>query len=325
MPEFRFLPEQASSIAGEIDALYFFLIGVSTFFTVLIAGLIVYFSIKYRRGSRANRANPPHSSLTLELIWIVVPLGISLVIFGWGAKLFFETARPPANAIEVTVNAKQWMWKFQHPQGRREVDELHVPLNRPVKLKMISQDVIHSMFVPAFRVKQDVLPGRYSYVWFQATKPGEYHLFCAEYCGTDHSRMRGRVVVMQPQAYQSWLAGSVSNEPPAVAGARLFEQMRCNSCHRGDGEQSRGPPLERMLTRPVQLVGGESIVADDDYIRESILKPNAKVVAGYSAPGGVSIMPTFEGQISEEGLLAITAYIKSLGDESLRDEGGTKP
>jgi cytochrome c oxidase subunit 2 len=310
---FRLFPDQASTVAPRVDALYFFLIGMSVFFTVLIAGLIVLFALRYRRGSKADRTLG-HGHMWAEAVWIGVPLVISMVIFVWAAKLYFFMVRPPADAMEINVVAKQWMWKFQHPQGNREIDNLHVPAGRPVKLRMISQDVIHSFFVPAFRTKQDVIPGRYTTTWFEATQLGEFHLFCAEYCGTNHSLMKGRVTVMAPADYQAWLGGTTLGEPPAVAGQRLFEQLRCASCHQAAaGVATRGPPLEGLFGQQVPLVNGQKVLADDDYLRESILKPRAKVVAGFQP-----IMPTFEGQVSEEGLMNLIAYIKSLGPQGAK-------
>lgn len=305
--EVKFFPENASTIAGEVDALYLFLVGVSIFFTALVAALILVFAIHYRRGSSAPRP-PLKGGFWMEISWMIFPLPILMTMFYWGASLYFQMHRIPDDAMEVTVVGKQWMWKFQHPNGRREIDHLHVPAGRPIKLKMISQDVIHSMFVPAFRIKQDVLPGRYTTIWFEATKPGDYHMFCAEYCGTHHSMMKGLVHVMTPADYQAWLSGVDSSEPPEVTGRKLFEQHRCDSCHH-EGEQARGPSLANLFAQPVLLEGGRRVIADENYIRESILNPQAKVVAGYQ-----KIMPTYEGQISEEGILQIMAYIKSLAD-----------
>src|SRR5215510_1375868 len=221
-------PEQASTVAPQVDALYYFLIAVSVFFSVLIAGLIIYFAIKYRRRSPDELGVPIEGSLSLEALWIIIPFGITIVMFVWGASVFFTLYRVPADALEVQVVGKQWMWKFQHIDGQREINELHVPVGRAVKLVLASQDVIHSFFVPAFRVKADVIPGTYRTVWFQATKPGTYHLFCAEYCGTQHAGMIGQVIVMEPAQYQIWLSGSVSTGvegSPVAAGQRLFEDL----------------------------------------------------------------------------------------------------
>jgi cytochrome c oxidase subunit 2 len=309
---FRLFPEQASTLAPRVDALYFFLLGVAAFFTVLIAALIVYFSIKYRRGNtkvdRAPSQERGHA-FGLEITWMVVPLVISMTIFAWGAALYFSEYRPPAGALEVRVVGKQWMWKFQHPDGRREINALHVPLGQPVKLMMISEDVIHSMYVPAFRIKRDVLPGRYSSCWFEATRSGEFHLFCAEYCGTNHSRMIGRVVVVEPADYQTWLGGGKSTVPPAKAGKRLFEDLLCVTCHVPLGATGRCPPLENLYGHQVRLANGQSVTADDDYLRESILRPGAKLVVGYP-----TLMPSFDGQVDEEQLIQLIAYIKSLAN-----------
>jgi cytochrome c oxidase subunit 2 len=313
--DFQLFPDAASSAAGQVDALYLFLVALSLVLTLGIAGTIVYLVVKYRRAAVVDRTQEP-TSLRMELLWIVLPLPVLLFIFAWGAKTCLYLLRPPAHAMPVTVVAKQWMWKFQHPDGRREIDVLHVPVNRPVRLTMVSQDVIHSFFVPAFRVKQDVLPGRYTSVWFQAEKPGDYRLYCAEYCGTNHSRMKGRIVAQTPEDFAAWLSGETgADEPPHVTGEKLFEQLQCGSCHRPEGVAGRGPALANVFGSSVPLVSGETVTADDAYLRESILRPPAKVVAGYQ-----SIMPAYEGLVSEEGVLELIAYIKSL-----RSEGGGAP
>lgn len=306
--EFHFMPEQASSFAADVDAVYGFLLVVSGVFTVLIAFLILFFAIKYRRGSRADRTHGESHFFFMELAWIIIPMLLTVPMFYWGAVLYFEQSRPPAGALEINCVGKQWMWKFQHPEGNSEINDLHVPLGQAVKLNMISEDVIHSVYIPAFRVKQDVLPGRYTTLWFKPTKPGKYHLFCAEYCGAKHSEMRGYVYVMEPSKYQEWLAGRSPAATAQAAGQKLFEQMRCNTCHLGGGQQGRGPALENLFGSTVRLQDGSTVVADETYIRESILRPTAKVVVGYQP-----IMPTYEGQIGEEGILQLIAEIKSLG------------
>ena len=308
-------PEQASSVAGPVDILYYALIGLSALFAVPIAGLIIYFAVKYRRGSHADRAGQIRSPLRLELAWTFFPMVLALGVFTWGATLYFHMQRPPADAIEITVVAKQWMWKFQHPDGQREIDELHVPLGRAVKLVMTSEDVIHSLYVPAFRIKQDVLPGRYTTIWFEPTKAGEYLLLCAEYCGTNHASMSGRVFVMEPSAYQAWLsggntaAGPTAPETMAAAGEQLFASLGCSGCHRMDGSGA-GPPLVGIYGKPVPLQGGTTVTADEGYIRDSILLPQSQVVAGYQP-----VMPSFKGQVSEEQILQLIAYIKSQGSK----------
>jgi cytochrome c oxidase subunit 2 len=300
-------PEQASSVAERVDALFLFLMLVSTFFAMLIFVLIFYFAIKYRYRSTTEQPTSKHGDLRLELLWTLIPLGLVMIMFFWGARLFVTLLHPPANALEVYAVGKQWMWKFQHPSGQREINELHVPLGQPVKLTMASEDVIHSFFVPAFRVKMDVVPGRYTTTWFEATQTGSFHLFCAEYCGTTHAGMIGRVVVLTPAEYEQWLSGGVSGESLEMAGERLFQQLGCHTCHRSD-TGARGPALEGVFGRQERLQSGETITVDESYVRESILQPNAKIVAGYQP-----LMPTFQGQISEEGLLQIIAYIRSLG------------
>jgi cytochrome c oxidase subunit 2 len=305
-------PAQASSVAGRVDALFLFLVLVSTFFATLIFVLVLYFAIRYRRRSETEQPPAIHGDLRLELLWTLIPLGLVMVMFFWGARLFVTLSHPPANALEIYAVGKQWMWKFQHPSGQREINELHVPLGQPVKLTLASEDVIHSFFVPAFRVKMDVVPGRYTTTWFEATRAGDFHLFCAEYCGTTHAGMIGRVVVLTPAEYEQWLSGGVSGESMETAGERLFQQLGCHTCHRSD-TGARGPALEGAFGRQERLQSGETITVDESYLRESILQPNAKIVAGYQP-----LMPTFQGQISEEGLLQIIAYIRSLG-QSLAD------
>jgi cytochrome c oxidase subunit 2 len=316
--EFRLFPEQASTVASQVDTVYLFLVVVSTVITLLIAALIIYFAIKYRRGSAADRKQGQTHFFVMEASWLVIPFLLTMVMFFWGAKIYFVIARAPEGAMEINVVARQWMWKFQHPDGRSEINDLHVPRGQPVKLNMISEDVIHSMYLPSFRVKQDVLPGRYTSIWFEATRLGEYHLFCAEYCGAKHSEMKGKVVVMEPSEYEAWLSGSTAGETPVEAGRKLFEQLRCETCHRGGGEGSRGPALADLFGKTVRLQNGQSVVADETYLRESILRPAAKVVAGYQP-----IMPTFEGQVGEEGVLQLIAYLKSLSQPD-RQERTTK-
>jgi len=311
---FPLFPEQASTLAGRVDALFFFLIAVSVFFAALICILIVVFAIKYRRRREDDRPPAIHGNLRLEIVWTTMPLALTMIMFIWGAKLYFVTFYPPDDALEISVVAKQWMWKVQHPEGQSEIDELHVPAGRPIKLVMTSQDVIHDFFVPAFRVKKDVLPGRYTTVWFEATKPGSYHLFCAQYCGTQHSGMVGRIIVMEPTEFQAWLGGGAATVSTAGAGEKLFQRLGCVSCHLAN-DSGRGPSLVGLVGKKVQLQGGGSALADETYIRESILNPQAKLVAGYPP-----IMPTFKGLISEDGLMQILAYLKSLK----REEGAQR-
>ena len=305
-PTLPLFPDQASTMAGRVDALYFYLLAVSGFFALLIALLVVVFAIKYRRRSETELPRGVEGSLKLEVAWSVIPLVIALSFFFWGAKLFFAMNRPPKDALEIYVVGKQWMWKLQHADGQREINELHVPVSRPVRLTMTSEDVIHDFFVPAFRMKKDVLPGRYTTAWFEASRPGRYHLFCAQYCGTKHSGMIGWINVMEPADYQAWLSGGAASESLASAGAKLFQRHACNTCHRADS-LARGPNLEGLFGKTVQLSDRRTVVADESYIRESILTPNAKIVMGFQP-----IMPTFQGLVSEEELLQLVAYVKSL-------------
>ena len=299
-------PERASTMATRVDALYFFLVGLTVFFALLIAGLIVYYAVRFHRRHPEQVGTTIHGGMALEITWSVIPLLITLVIFVWGASVFFAMSRPPDDTLNIYVVGKQWMWKLQHLDGQREINELHVPLGRPVKLIMTSEDVIHDFFIPAFRVKADVIPGRYTTIWFEPTKPGRYHLFCAEYCGTRHSGMTGSVVVMTPTEYQTWLSGGAPEGSLASTGAKLFQELACNTCHRPDA-QGRGPVLEGLFGRTVEVQSGDRVTVDEAYVRESILTPAAKVAAGFQP-----IMPAFQGLVTEEQLLALVEYVKSL-------------
>jgi cytochrome c oxidase subunit 2 len=303
---FPFFPEQASAQAGSVDAIYFFMVAVTAFFSLLIAGLVVYFAARFRRRHQNEVGHAIHGSLALELLWTGIPFVIVMVMFGWGAKVFFDLYRPPAGAMEIHVVGKQWMWKVQHMDGQREINELHVPVGRPVKLIMGSEDVLHSYFIPEFRVKADVIPGRYNVMWFTATRPGNYHLFCAEYCGTKHSGMIGTVTAMQPEDFQAWLAGGRAEDSPVAAGQKLFSDLACNTCHLTDG-QGRGPVLANLFGKQVELESGGTVTFDEVYIRESIVLPQAKITAGFQP-----VMPTFQGLVSEEQLLQLIAYVRSL-------------
>jgi cytochrome c oxidase subunit 2 len=268
---------------------------------------VIFFGIRYRRRAGDGTPAPPAHALALEIGWTVIPLAIVMVIFVWSASVYFHISRPPDDAMNILVTGKRWMWKLQHLNGRREINELHVPAGRPVRLTMTSEDVIHSFYIPAFRTKADVFPGRYSTVWFEATKPGRYHLFCAEYCGTKHSEMGGWVVVMEPAEFQAWLAGSDPGDAsPVAAGEKLFTSLGCATCHRKDSK-GRGPVLDGLIGKQVELADGSKVTADAAYLRESIVNPNAKLVTGYQA-----IMPTFRGLVNEEGILALVEYIKTL-------------
>jgi len=321
MPRFSLFPESASTTAGQVDALFFFLVGVSAFFAVLIAVLVVWLAIRYRRRDPESVGTAVHGMLSLEIVWTAIPFALAMVMFFWGAHVYVGMARPPDDAHEIFVVGKQWMWKLQHLEGRREINELHVPVGQPIKLTMTSEDVIHSFFVPAFRIKSDVVPGRYSTAWFEATKTGEFHLFCAEYCGTEHSQMIGRVVVMDRADFQDWLggeSGQAGGAPVSLAdvGGKLFAQKGCASCHK-DTAGAMGPSLNGLFGTQVKLADGGTVLADTGYVRESILSPQAKLVGGYGP-----IMPTFQGQLDEEEVVALVQYIRSLGGDETEGRDG---
>ena len=301
-----FFPPQGSTNAASVDALYLFFIAVSAFFSLLIAVLIVFFAVRYRRRAPDEVGAPIHGSLVLELTWTFIPLVIAMVMFVWGASLYFQITTPPSNAMEIYVVGKRWMWKAQHVSGQREINELHVPVGQPVKLIIGSEDVLHAYWVPAFRMKMDAVPGRTTTMWFEAAKAGEYQLFCAEYCGMSHSRMIGKVTAMEPGAFQTWLAGGKATGSMSDLGAKVFTDLGCATCHL-DGGQGRGPSLKGVFGSQVTLASGEKVTADEAYIRESILTPTAKMVAGFQP-----LMPTFQGVVSEEQIAQLTAYVKTL-------------
>ncbi len=311
-------PTAASTYAGEVDALYFFLIAVSGFFTILIATLVAVFAVRYRRRHAQEVGAGITGSHSLELLWTIIPLGITMVMFFWAASVYFQIYRVPRGAMEIYITGKQWMWKAQHPDGRREINELHVPVGRPVKLIMGSEDVIHSFYVPAFRMKMDVVPGKLTNVWFEATKPGRYHLFCAEYCGLNHSGMIGSIVAMEPADFQAWLGGGATEGSPAQQGEKLFADLACNTCHRDDA-QARGPQLKGAFGHVVKFQDGTTGVMDENYIRESILNPQAKIVAGFQP-----LMPTFQGVVTEEQILQLISYIRSLANEQPSGQGAPR-
>jgi cytochrome c oxidase subunit 2 len=310
-------PEQASTISHEVDAMFAAWVVVSVFFTILIAALIVYFMVRYRRRSPDQVGRVDHRGVALEVTWSVIPLLIMLVMFAWGAKVFFTSHRSPSNAVVYWGIGKQWMWKFEHPEGNREINHLHVPLGQTIELVLTSEDVIHDFAVPAFRIKQDVVPGTYTKTWFTADRIGEYHLFCDQYCGAEHSKMSGSVIVMDPRDYAVWLSGGVPGESPELAGARLFQSLACFTCHTiSAGLPARGPSLTGVFGHEVPLEGGGTVLADESYLRESILHPMARIVAGFKP-----IMPTYQGQVSEEQLMQLIAYIKSIGGPNATPQG----
>ena len=301
-------PEQASNFAPQVDSLMIFIIAICLFFAVAVTVAVIIFFFKYKRRREGEVGVAIHGDMRLEAAWMIVPLILSLAMFGWGAVVYVDYRTTPKDTLDIYVIGKQWMWKLQQPNGLREINELHVPVGRNVRLIMASEDVIHDFFVPAFRVKMDVVPGHYNTMWFQPTKPGKYHFFCSQYCGTNHSVMEGWVTVMEPSEYASWLSGSSGggDANPVVAGEKLFTEKACNTCHLSDGT-GRAPSLNGVYGAKVLLADGATVTADDSYIRESILNPGAKIVAKYSP-----LMPSFQGQLTEEQILALTAYVKSL-------------
>ena len=318
MPEktFELFPEAASSIAGHVDALYAYMVLISAFFSLLIAFLVVFFAVKYRRrNDEIPAARDEHSigGMILEIVWSVIPLGLSLVMFAWGASIFFTESKPPADAMTIYVTGKQWMWKIQHNEGAREINQLHVPVNRDIRLTLTSEDVIHDFYVPAFRTKTDVLPGKYTTEWFRPTKVGAYHIFCAEYCGTKHSGMIGTVYVMNENDYNTWLAEGSGEGSMAEQGQSLFNQLGCATCHASaiNKQNGRCPNLNGVFGTTVELKDGSTVRADESYIRESVLYPQSKIVAGYD-----DIMPTFKGLITEDGMVKLVEYVKSLGSRN---------
>jgi len=328
-PGLRFFPNAASSVAAEYNWLFWTLVVVCGTVTLAIACFVAFAAIRYRRRHEDEIGVQDHGSFRLEMVWTLVPLFLFMGMFGWGAVLYFDIERPPRNATQVYVVGKQWMWKTQYLDGRREINELHVPVGEPIELVMTSQDAIHSFFVPDFRIKQDVLPGRYTRIWFQAEKPGKYHLFCAEYCGAKHSGMIGWVYAMDRQNYQAWLSRGAPEGSLASTGEKLFHQFGCANCHHFNG-QGPCPDLRGLYGRQVLLTDASPVIADETYLRESIVDPKAKIVLGFA-----NIMPTFDGQLTEDQIVSLIAYIKALGPQpgarfpsssgSTQQEYGTQP
>jgi cytochrome c oxidase subunit 2 len=309
-------PEQASNFAPNVDALMLSIIAVCLFFAVAITIAILYFVFRFRRKSVGEIGVAIHGDMRLEAAWILVPLVLALAMFAGGAVVYVDFRRAPADTLDIYVIGKQWMWKLQQPNGQKEINELHVPVGQNVRLIMASEDVIHDFSVPAFRVKMDVVPGHYNTLWFRPTKTGKYHFFCSQYCGTNHAVMGGWVTVMEPDEYTAWLSGSSgAADNPVLAGQKLFAERACITCHLSDGK-GRAPSLNGVYGGQVRLADGSTATADDAYIRESILVPSAKIVAGYQP-----VMPAFQGQLTEEQTLDLIAYVKSLQAEPVPATG----
>ncbi|WP_312867313.1 cytochrome c oxidase subunit II [Rhizobium sp. P40RR-XXII] len=299
-------PPSASVYSHQVDLLVIA-------FTVLIVALsapvfilLLVFIVKYRRGKAADRRHAPNRNVALEVSWSVIPFLAMLGFYVWSTDLFARLYHPPSAAMQIDVVAKQWMWKFQHPEGQAEINELHVPTGQPIELTMASQDVIHNLFIPALRIKQDVVPGRYTASWFIADRPGIYRLACSQFCGSNHSEMTGSFIVMSPTDYGDWLSRSSNDITLAKQGAALFRSRGCSGCH-DPASIVRAPSLIGIYGNPVSLASGQTVIADDQYIRDSILLPQLQVAAGYQP-----IMPTFQNVLSEEDVLKLVAYIKSL-------------
>ena len=305
LPISALFPAEASTIAPYADALYFFLLAITVVGLVLVGVLVFGFSIRYRK-SRSPVATQVEGSTLLEATWTIIPLALFMVTWIWGALLYFRIYNPPTNAMNIYVVGKQWMWKAEHEGGQHEINALHVPTGRPVQLTLISQDVFHSFSIPDFRIKREVIPGRYSTVWFQATTPGTYHIFCTQYCGTNHSAMIGEVTVLSPDDYEKWTRESTSGMSLAQNGERLFASMGCNACHSGSAT-ARGPNLAGVYGSRLKLANGSEVLVNEAYLRDAILNPSQHITAGYTP-----IMPTYQGQISEDGLIDLVEYIKGL-------------
>ncbi|MBP2306452.1 cytochrome c oxidase subunit II [Azospirillum melinis] len=310
MGSLQLLPPSASAHAADMDWLFAALLGVSAFILLLVFGLMILFCIRYRKGSKVERGNRLGRTWRVEVAWTGLTFAAFLVLYFWGANLYVRIHSPPSDATDIYVVGKQWMWKIEHPGGQREIDTLHVPVGRPVRLVLTSQDVIHDFAIPAFRIRQDAVPGRYETLWFTPTEIGEYRLFCAEFCGTWHARMGGTVVVMEPSDFQRWLDSQDPGPSLAQEGEALFSSYGCSGCH-GGASTVHAPKLEGLFGRPVPLEDGRTVIADDRYLRDSILMPKAEIAAGYPP-----VMPSFAGQIGEDDLLKLVAYIKSLADKT---------
>jgi cytochrome c oxidase subunit 2 len=303
-------PEQASVFAKDVDALYFFILATCAFFAIGVSIAVVWLGIKYHKTHDGQIGARIEGNLPLELLWSVIPTIIAMFMFGWGASVFYHLRRPPDEALHLYAVGKQWMWKFQHLEGQREINELHVPAGRPIKITISSEDVLHSLYFPAFRTKMDAIPGRYTDLWFEAKTPGVYHIFCTEYCGTNHAGMIGNVTVLEPAAYQAWLQGGGMEGTLAQRGAKLFNDLACSTCHLDTG-QGRGPSLKDILGKTETMQDGSTVVVDEGYLRESILNSQAKIVKGFQP-----LMPTFQGLVSEENLVALIEHVKSMSPQA---------
>jgi len=305
-----FLPPGQSTISGEVDSLFYFILYMSIFFFVLVVALSIYFAIRYRRKGELTKTSGATHNVKLEIAWTVIPLILVMIVFAWGFNAYMRLNIVPKDALEIKVTGQKWFWSFDYPEGASSVNELVVPVDRPVKLLLSSKDVIHSFYVPDFRIKMDVLPNRYTITWFQAKNVGTYNLFCAEYCGRGHSEMIGTVKVVNEREFADWIeAGSGSGEgvSPLELGAQLYKSKACYTCHTTDGGPKVGPSFKGIFGHETELESGGKVKVDENYIRESILEPRAKVVKGFQP-----VMPTYQGLLKDKQIDALIAYIKSL-------------
>jgi cytochrome c oxidase subunit 2 len=303
-------PAEASASAAETDYLIWSFTLLTLLLVVPIFIGITFFAVRYRDGRAVNRSFSEDRDRLLELGWMIIPFVLTLIFFAWGAVMFIGHKIAPANATEIQAIGRQWMWKFQHPGGQAEINDLHVPVNEPILINMISQDVIHSLYIPALRIQMETLPGRYTQLWFKADRPGAYRLLCTEFCGTDHSTMVGMLYVMTPADYGNWLTHAGSANSLATAGERLFSALGCSGCHTA-GSQVRAPSLIGLYGQPVPQQDGGSKIADDTYLRDKILNPDSNLVAGYK-----QVMPSFKGIVHEDDMIRLIAYIKRLGTQT---------
>ena len=312
-------PASASSVAPKVDHIFWALCTISTIIVLGLAAVNVYFLVKYRRGSDAYRGPLPIESWKVETTWITATTVIFLVFFFWGARVYLEMERTPADAYQVTMIGRQWMWDVRHPNGRREFNTLHVPVGQAVAVQLSSEDVIHSFYVPAFRMKQDVIPGKTVTAWFKATREGEYPFYCSEFCGTKHSAMIGTIVVQTPEAYGRWLDTGTRSDELLLRGRELFIKYNCAGCH-DQPSQIHAPSLVGIYNTHIPLSSGEFVLADERYLRDSILLPGKDVVAGFQP-----IMPSFQGVVNEADLLDLINYIKSLTPDASVAPAATAP
>lgn len=300
-------PQGASLMASQADYLILAFTALTLLLTVPIFIAITYFAFKYRSGRKVDRNTDDSRSVLIELSWMLIPFFLTLIFFVWGALLYSHQVNPPADALQITAIGRQWMWKFQHPGGQSEINDLHVPEDQSVVIRMISQDVIHALYIPALRIQMDTIPGRYTQLWFKANKTGSFHLFCSEYCGTDHSEMGGTLTIMKPADYQKWLTHTSSGTTTVAAGEALFQSYGCSGCHQ-QGSTVKAPSLVGLFGKPVPLENGGTVLADESYLRDKVLNPDDNKIAGYKQN-----MPTYEGKIAEDDLIRLVAYITSLG------------